>query len=1088
MDTNQNYCQRLAEVLCDQIAAGVVRPFNISNEVMQLYPQLKIPIDPNALCANLQTNPKIQAKLAVISEYTPSKWLLERELEARGFWTRPANGPAPDAYDVAGKNPAFGLCFSGGGIRSATFNLGIMQGLARYQRLKKFHYLSSVSGGGYIHQFLAAWIYNRTPAAGVVKASTPLDEIQNFLNPVPNDPPASTFPGNHTFTVVSEPLRWLRRYTNYLAPRTGLTSLDTWTIIATWLRNTTLNLVVLLSGFVSILLLPHFVLTYKVLSWAWTFHGQNLHSVFAFLILAAFAVSAFFFRKWICECIDSAHQGPRFPRILWCLLALFAASLVLAPSVYRSSIPGELSHYDGKLNPAFAPLPDAPSHLHYSAQFEDTASPNANTFKIDADSKSPEPVSRLKAHWGKYPKSFVVLFLQHPHLPRHCWPSGYPLTLIPLFFILGNAILMLALGSSADCLPKWALALLFGVGGGFAWLLLFGIRFLFFFAAFAPPPELISALGVALLPPLLFAVPFITLELGIGLIGNRMQDEHREWIARLRAASFLTGSLWLIVTGFSLLGPTVYDWIASLVVAKYAVWGGWLATTVGGVLAGNSSKTASKSSVDTGTATKSTAALELLARIAPYIFIAGLQVLLAKLVYSSTATLDFGTLCLVLASSVFVFIAYGRRIDVNDFSMHSFYRDRIARCYAGASKIDRKPNRFTGFASSDRDLPVSALLPNSWKPLNGMVGAGVNGSYDGPFPIICTSINLTTGEDLAYQERKAASFAFTPLFTGFNVGWTSGSDNTNQFNGFVPTQEYVYVDQKYLAAKRPTGVSLATAVAISGAAASPNMGYHTNPAIAFLLTVFNVRLGWWLRNPRHRGSGSKPHSSPVFGPSRLFDELHGAADDTQKYIYLTDGGHFENMGLYELVRRRCRTIVVCDAEEDAQLVFEGIAMAIRKVRLDFGVEIALSGLGPVAPAPAPPPAPIIASLNLTASAFGMSPGGITGQIYGQRQPPNSPQTLATFADYPRNTTHAVIGTITYPEDPGNPGNILYIKSSLTGDESADILNFRREHPAFPNDETINQFFTESQFESYRRLGQHIVETDPAVLQWLTKYL
>ncbi|WP_433966790.1 hypothetical protein [Tunturiibacter gelidiferens] len=88
--------------------------------------------------------------------------------------------------------------------------------------------------------------------------------------------------------------------------------------------------------------------------------------------------------------------------------------------------------------------------------------------------------------------------------------------------------------------------------------------------------------------------------------------------------------------------------------------------------------------------------------------------------------------------------------------------------------------------------------------------------------------------------------------------------------------------------------------------------------------------------------------------------------------------------------------------------------------------------------------------------------------------------LNSFRDYPNNTTHAVIGTVTYPEDPGHPGHILYIKSSLTGDEPADMLNFRNQHPTFPNETTLNQFFTESEFESYRRLGQHIIQDDEIV--------
>ena len=138
--------------------------------------------------------------------------------------------------------------------------------------------------------------------------------------------------------------------------------------------------------------------------------------------------------------------------------------------------------------------------------------------------------------------------------------------------------------------------------------------------------------------------------------------------------------------------------------------------------------------------------------------------------------------------------------------------------------------------------------------------------YNGPFPIFCTALNLTFGADLAWQERKAASFAFTPLYSGYDVPWTTskGIDKL-RFNGFVRTANYAYPEP---------GVHINTAAAISGAALSPNMGYHTSPATAFLLTVFSVRLGWWLRNPRVLDEdGSElgqpevyPRPSPYFPP------------------------------------------------------------------------------------------------------------------------------------------------------------------------------------------------------------------------------
>ena len=215
--------------------------------------------------------------------------------------------------------------------------------------------------------------------------------------------------------------------------------------------------------------------------------------------------------------------------------------------------------------------------------------------------------------------------------------------------------------------------------------------------------------------------------------------------------------------------------------------------------------------------------------------------------------------------------------------------------------------------------------------------------------------------------------------------------------------------------------------------------------------MFNVRLGWWLLNPRtidqdgkrlhlkdNGQGGSKnrlkdryPRPSPRVSLWALTNELLGQTNDTSKYLYLTDGGHFDNMGLYELVRRRCRYIVICDGEEDGGLAFEGIGMAIRKCRIDFGAEVSLD-------------------LRPLQHAEGENSGA-----------------------------HCVVGTIRYPEDQGkleeDLGIVVYVKSSLTGDEPADLLNYKKEDPCFPHDSTLNQWFTESQFESYRRLGHHIAD-------------
>jgi hypothetical protein len=198
--------------------------------------------------------------------------------------------------------------------------------------------------------------------------------------------------------------------------------------------------------------------------------------------------------------------------------------------------------------------------------------------------------------------------------------------------------------------------------------------------------------------------------------------------------------------------------------------------------------------------------------------------------------------------------------------------------------------------------------------------------------------------------------------------------------------------------------------------------------VTALLTLFNVRLGGWARNPRY---GRPGNYGPFWGLFYLLTELFGRTNSRSSYVYLSDGGHFENLGIYELVRRRCRCIVVSDAEQDGDYTFDGLGSAVRKCYSDLGIPI-------------------------TIDLKDLRPAG---------------------ADKVARR-HWAVGTIHYDavHPAANPGVLVYFKASLTGDEPADVQTYAREHPPFPHQTTADQFFTESQFESYRALGCHIVDT------------
>jgi len=355
------------------------------------------------------------------------------------------------------------------------------------------------------------------------------------------------------------------------------------------------------------------------------------------------------------------------------------------------------------------------------------------------------------------------------------------------------------------------------------------------------------------------------------------------------------------------------------------------------------------------------------------------------------------------------------RVDINEFSMHYFYKNRLVRAYLGASRnrAHRLPNAFTGFDLDD-DIRMRRFQYSDPTQARDAV-TDCRPSYAGPYPIINTALNITRGEELGIQNRKAESFIFTPLWSGFDFTRRQASVRKTALSEFAFQRTDLF--------GTPTeGALLGTAMAISGAAFNANAGFHTQPAIAFLLTVFGVRLGWWAGNPR---TGKWTQPSPSVGLLYLLKELTANTSTNEDFVLLSDGGHFENMGLYELIRRRCRFIILSDAEEDEKFKLEGIGGAIRKCRDDFGVVI---------------------NLNLDA--------------------------LQPLGDPAVSRLHYSLGTIIYPGECGC-GRLIYIKSSVTGDEPIDVIEFRKRHSEFPHTSTMNQFFDESHFESYRALGHHI---------------
>jgi len=868
----------------------------------------------------------------------------------------------------AEENSLFGLALSGGGIRSATFNLGVLQAFADLDLLRRLDYLSGVSGGSHIAGWLAAWIKRETDG---------IRRVQRWLSPLRSPTPD---------TDETHPIQFLRRFSNYLAPRKGLLSADTWSIVAVWVRNTFLNQLVFILLLASLLCIPLLISSmFRQPLWS-----DNAGWIGSMTILLTWCLGVFIGLN-----LRHFDRDPKEP-----------SSEEKCNSAVQETAGGFWDQFGVLSVTGFGILSLLGSALLYWEA-------------LCWDSQNPS----FKWH---VPYLVIVAGLLIGQLCSQAWRgfvsmrSGNAPTRRQLIKAIGAIFLVAIIASFA------------GVGALY-------VGFYYYQTALssnAAASDQYLDLAIIVGPAFLLGVLFVIITVYIGLMGRNMPDMRREWWSRFSATLLIASGVWTAVSLCSLYGHRVaslpiWNWPRVGGVAKIGSIVLWLTTAWLGSWWGKGSQTPSFA---IGKDRRKTKWLEKIAQmtprewialIAPYFYIAGLalllSILLSKLIQwlqnqpgHARILAEPGWLFLLALLSAYLL---GRRFDVNEFSMHNFYLNRLVRCYLGASreKSSRNPNPFTGFdPEDDLSLSVFRVMPPVPKDLSRAARA-----YYGPFPIFNTALNLVAGKELAWQERKAASFAFTPLYCGYELAPGEGYKRENYANfGYRPTVNYTDPNS--------FGPSLGTAMAISGAAANPNMGYHWSPALSFLMALFNFRLGCWLGNTRHRKTWKL--SSPKTGVGYLVNELIGNTDDTSRFINLSDGGHFDNLGLYELVRRRCMYIIVCDAEEDFRFSFQGLGGAIRKCRADFGIDIRLN---PDRLRPVPDPT----------------------------------------KEQGRSVTHCAVGEIIY--SPETSGKLLYIKTSLTGDEPGDVLEYRLRHHVFPHQSTLDQFFDESQFESYRALGQHI---------------
>lgn len=371
-------------------------------------------------------------------------------------------------------------------------------------------------------------------------------------------------------------------------------------------------------------------------------------------------------------------------------------------------------------------------------------------------------------------------------------------------------------------------------------------------------------------------------------------------------------------------------------------------------------------------------------------------------------------------------------LNVNANSLHQLYRDRLGRAFL----IKRKSSTDDG------------TIPDEIDHADDLELSKIN-TRNGPYHLINTALNVPGSAFANRRGRNADFFLFSPRYIG------------SEATGYVDTEAAEAVVD---------GLNIGTAMAISGAAAAPNMGMASIRPLSATIALLNIRLGRWIRHPgdiqdrktaREAAAAANTNATqqgqlhPFWLFPRPMHLLYEAFSKTGRtvsrptkrnlrnergFVFLTDGGHIDNLGIYELLRRRCKLIIAIDGEADPDFDSGSLVQVERFARIDLNVRIELNW-----------------------EPIGIRNREITGELKkGDVKYEHGP--------------HVALGLITYPPAPdgtSETGVLVYIKASLSGDETDYVLSYKKTNPDFPHETTMDQLFSEEQFEAYRALGEHI---------------
>jgi len=854
-----------------------------------------------------------------------------------------------------------GLALAGEGIRGATFSVGFLQGLASLALIRRFDYLSAVSGGGCAAAWLAAWIKR--------EGGDPAN-VERQLAPSCIEEARAARQYLATGDVVDEepePLRHLRSSTGSLFPRAGIFSTDDWTRILSRARNVIIHLFVLLPLLVLVVAGARLVVA--------------LYGLFGRLTQLDQLAAQF----------DSRLGAPMFVAGVLTLGLMFlvgALVLWLAFSSMTRSV-RQFRRADPRL--PLEPNPGDPVAL-VNRQIANPVLAAALLFSLclrPIGMRLGELVGNLGfgPDTGNLFSFRTVIGVVLAQFTLLGWPN-----ILACAAIVGGLLAWRTSRSSAGeeaARRKKFIGASFAAGatGGVLLVLLEGL-----FRWFAQLGRL--DLMATLIPSLALLIVVAALVVEVAVLSRAAGVAERAWRTGVSALLTKRAIDWIAGMATILYLPGIV--LAAGGMARAAIAVGWLGAAAFGLLADQYVQPRRESA--------RAGWLTWLVSVAAQVFLVGLLGATALFVslfanmpsltapggdddgpfsYYLRGALGTSILTLLMIAVAFgiLYVLARRLIDVNLFSRCALDADRLTRCYL------------------EDDLELRAVCIGRKSDTDRV--------YWGPHLLFNTTRTAAEHGAIGGRALEGEPFLLSPLYCGSQSLGYARTENSKPAGGADPN------------------LSLGRAVAISGAAGPRHMGSLPPGPLTALFTLFSARPGSWIEKPKPDGWAA---ANPRFADLPV-TASHGLTGGGGDFVYLTDGGEFEGLGVYELIRRRCRYIVAVDAGRDGGVPGAGLANLIRRCRIDFRLRIEID----------------------TRPLQQTGPDGLS-------------------------SAHVAIGLVHYGDvDPGGmPGVLVYIKPSMTGDEPPDIQQDAR-HEARSADQPADfgHKFDDRQFECYRCLGYHI---------------